>query len=60
VHVMGALVKVGLECGFPLVAYITRASQEEMDIEKGRRLTAVFKATSIHVMPFTRAGNQDT
>ena len=60
VNVMGALVKVGLECGFPLVAYVTRASQEEMDIEKGRRVTAVFKATSIHVMPFTQAGNGTT
>jgi tungstate transport system ATP-binding protein len=57
VNVMGALVKVGLDCGFPLVAYITRASQEEMDIEKDRRVTAVFKATSIHVMPFSQAGN---
>jgi tungstate transport system ATP-binding protein len=57
VNVMGALVKVGLECGFPLVAYVTRASQEEMNIEKGRRVTAVFKATSIHVMPFTQAGD---
>jgi molybdopterin-binding protein len=54
---MGALVKVGLECGFHLVAYVTRASQEEMNIEKDRRLTAVFKATSIHVMPFTQAGD---
>jgi len=54
VTVMGALVKVGLECGFPLVAYVTRASREEMGIEEGRRVTAVFKATSIHVMPFTQ------
>ena len=49
---LGALVKVILDCGFPLVSYITRASQEEMGIAEGRRLTAVIKATAVHVMPF--------
>lgn len=52
VHVMGALVKVALDCGFPLVAYITRSSREEMGIEPGLALTAAIKATSIHLMPF--------
>jgi tungstate transport system ATP-binding protein len=52
VHVIGALVKVTLDAGIPLVAYITRTSREEMGIEAGRRLTAVIKATSIHVIPF--------
>jgi molybdopterin-binding protein len=46
----GALVRVDLDCGFPLVAYITRASRREMGIEPGRDLTAAFKATSLHVM----------
>ncbi|MDY6795711.1 MAG: ABC transporter ATP-binding protein [Actinomycetota bacterium] len=55
IHELGALMKVELECGFPLVAYITRASREELDIERGRRVTAVFKATAMHVMPFSRA-----
>ena len=54
VRVLGALVKVGLDCGFSLVAYVTRASREEMGIEPGREFTAAIKATSIHVMPFTR------
>ncbi len=52
VHVIGALAKVILDTGIPLVAYITRTSQEEMGIERGRELTAVIKATSIHVIPF--------
>jgi molybdate transport system ATP-binding protein len=50
VNVLGALVKVSLDCGFPLIAYITRASQEEMGIEVGAHITAAIKATSIHVM----------
>jgi molybdopterin-binding protein len=49
---LGALVKVEMECGFPLVAHITKASREEMGIEPGRMVTAVIKATAIHVMPF--------
>lgn len=53
VHVIGALVKVVLDAGIPLVAYITRSSKEEMGIEAGTKLTAVIKATSIHVMPFS-------
>lgn len=53
---LGALVKVKLDCGFPLVSYITRASQEEMGIAEGLDLTAVIKATAIHVMPFVGRG----
>jgi len=56
VKTMGALVKVDLECGFPLIAYITIASREEMGIEPGRDVTAVIKATAIHVMPFVGRG----
>jgi molybdopterin-binding protein len=56
VKIMGALVKVDLECGFPLTAYITIASREEMGIEPGRKITAVIKATAIHVMPFVGPG----
>lgn len=53
---MGALVKVELDCGFPLTAYITRTSREEMGIEPGAEVTAAVKATAIHVMPFSGAG----
>ena len=56
VKTLGALVKVILDCGIPLVAFITKASQEEMGIEPGREMTAVIKATAIHVMPFVGRG----
>ncbi|NPV60796.1 MAG: ABC transporter ATP-binding protein [Actinobacteria bacterium] len=55
-RVLGGLVKVELDCGFPLVAHITRASREEMGIEPGAEVTAAIKATAIHVMPFTGRG----
>ncbi|MBC7247446.1 MAG: ABC transporter ATP-binding protein [Actinobacteria bacterium] len=56
VREMGGMVRVRLDCGFPLVAHVTRASREEMGIEPGKELTAAIKATSLHVMPFTRTG----
>jgi molybdopterin-binding protein len=48
---LGALVKVKLDCGFPLVSYITRTSQEEMGIKAGVRVCGAFKATAVHVIP---------
>jgi molybdopterin-binding protein len=48
---LGALVKVKLDCGFLLVSYITRTSQEEMGIEPGVRICGAFKATAVHVIP---------
>ncbi len=50
VNVMGALARVNLDCGFPLVAYITLASAEELGLTVGKQVTAVVKATAIHVM----------
>lgn len=50
VSVMGALARIGLDCGFPLVAYVTLASTEELGLEPGKQVTAVIKATSIHIM----------
>ncbi len=47
----GALVKVSLDCGFPLVALITRASAQELGLQEGAQVTAVFKASAIHLIP---------
>jgi tungstate transport system ATP-binding protein len=46
----GPLCRVGLDCGFPLVALVTRKSAEEMDLQNGRQVYATFKAVSIHVI----------
>lgn len=47
---MGPYYKVLLECGFPLFAYVTGQSMENLSLEPGREVLASFKATSIHVV----------
>jgi tungstate transport system ATP-binding protein len=47
----GAEARVELDCGFPLVALITRRSLEELAIDVGSPLVASFKATAVHLIP---------
>jgi len=47
----GPLVRVMLDCGFPIAALITRSAREDLDLHVGDVLTAVVKATSIHLVP---------
>ncbi len=46
----GPLCRVEIDCGFPLVALVTRRSAEEMRLKKGTQVFANFKAVSIHVL----------
>jgi len=46
----GSQVRVTIDCGFPLVALVTRRSAEEMGLKKGSRVYATFKAVSTHVI----------
>jgi tungstate transport system ATP-binding protein len=46
----GALVRLGLDCGFPLIALITNMSFEELKLEPGKEVFASFKATAIHII----------
>jgi tungstate transport system ATP-binding protein len=46
----GPLVRVNLDCGFPLIALITRMSADEMHLVIGQTVYASFKATAIHVI----------
>ena len=46
----GPLVRVSLDCGFPLTALITRVSADGLHLEKGITVFASFKAAAIHVM----------
>jgi tungstate transport system ATP-binding protein len=52
---MGAYYKLHLDCGIPLVASLTLQSLSEMNLHKGQRVNASFKATSVHLI---RAGSQ--
>jgi len=46
----GYFYKLTLDCGFPLVAYITIPSYEDLGIAKGGTVIASFKATAVHVI----------
>ena len=46
----GPLVRVAIDCGFPLVALITTRSAEEMELQRGMEVCASFKATGVHIV----------
>ena len=45
----GSLYKVVLDAGITLTALVTRQSLEELDLELGQNVCAVFKTTALHV-----------
>jgi tungstate transport system ATP-binding protein len=47
---LGLYQKVHLDCGFPLVAYVTNHSLEELSLIEGKEVKASFKATAVVVM----------
>lgn len=47
---LGPYYRVRVDCGFPLVAYITPHSWREMGLGEGSEVTASFKATAIHLV----------
>jgi tungstate transport system ATP-binding protein len=47
---MGLFHKVHLDCGFPLVAYITHLSFENLSLREHGDIIASFKATAVHVI----------
>jgi tungstate transport system ATP-binding protein len=47
---LGLYQKVQLHCGFPLVAYVTNRSLEELSLREGEEVKVSFKATAIHVV----------
>ena len=47
----GALARVELDCGFPLVSLVTSQSAGEMALREGERVSAAIKATAVHLVP---------
>jgi molybdate transport system ATP-binding protein len=47
----GPLVRVGLDCGFPLIALVTRPACADLGLQIGDKLTAVVKAPAVHLIP---------
>ena len=47
----GPLVRVDLDCGFPLMAVVTKRGCEELCLEEGGQVVALVKAPHIHLIP---------
>jgi len=47
---MGPFLKLRLECGFTLTAYVTRESFANLELSEGKAVYASFKATSVHLI----------
>lgn len=48
---LGTLYRVVVDCGFSLVALITKQSFEELGLRPGDEVWASFKATGVHIVP---------
>jgi len=51
---IGRYVRVVLDCGFPLIAHLTRQSVRELGLQIGNEVVASFKATAPHLLPRRR------
>jgi len=47
----GSLFRVVVDCGFPLMALVTRASAREMGLAEEMEISASFKASAVHLIP---------
>jgi tungstate transport system ATP-binding protein len=47
----GAFYRVMVDCGFPMFAFITKQSADEMKLAIGIKVWVSFKATGIHMVP---------
>ncbi|MCC6820020.1 MAG: ABC transporter ATP-binding protein [Verrucomicrobia subdivision 3 bacterium] len=50
VHPGSPLVRVELDAGFPLFAFITRPACEDLDLSPGQPVTALVKAPAVHLI----------
>ena len=47
----GPMMRIDLECGFPLIALLTKQACEELTLKEGDRVVALVKAPHIHLIP---------
>jgi len=47
---VGPLVRIEIDCGFPLLGVVTRRSSQELDLAVGKEVYTSFKATALHVI----------
>jgi molybdate transport system ATP-binding protein len=46
----GPLLRVALDCGFSFLALVTRTACSELDLRPGKAITALIKASSVHLI----------
>lgn len=51
VRVAGPEARVVIDCGFALVATVTKLSAEDLNLTPGLEVAATFKATAVHLLP---------
>ncbi|MEX0749751.1 MAG: ABC transporter ATP-binding protein [Dehalococcoidia bacterium] len=51
VVMLGADARVEIDCGFPVIARVTRRSVEDLGLAEGASVVASFKATAVHLIP---------
>jgi molybdate transport system ATP-binding protein len=56
----GPLVRVELDCGFPLTAVVTRPAAEELSLREGARVFALLKATAVYLLPRSTIAETET
>jgi tungstate transport system ATP-binding protein len=47
---LGLYSKIQVDCGFVITAFITNQSVKELALITGKKITAAFKATAVHVI----------
>ena len=47
---LGPLSRIEIDCGFPLIALVTKRSAEELNLARTKKVYATFKATGVHVV----------
>jgi tungstate transport system ATP-binding protein len=47
---LGPFLRLSLDCGFPVVSYLTREAFASLKLEEGKEVYASFKATAVHVI----------
>jgi molybdopterin-binding protein len=57
VTMLGYQARIAVDCGFPLVAVITKQSLDEMGIAPGQEIVATFKAHAVHLIPRPPSGS---
>jgi len=55
IHPEGGVMRVTVDCGFLLNAIVTRPACEDLALAEGAPVTAVIKATAMHLIPRERA-----